>query len=58
LNLPVLLPAGPDGVSGQMERLVSKVSGNDTLTVVVVTGGAVSGSPSSLSVSTAAAQTA
>lgn len=53
----MLLPAGPDGVSGQMERLVSKVSGNDTLTAAVVTEGAVSGSPSSLSVSTAAART-
>lgn len=53
----MLLPAGPDGVSGQMERLVSKVSGNDTLTAAVVTEGAVSGSPGSLSVSTAAART-
>lgn len=53
----MLLPAGTDGVSGQMERLVSKVSGNDTLTAVNAAEGAVWGSPSSLSVSTAEAGT-
>lgn len=53
----MLFPAGTDGVSGQMERLVSKVSGNDTLTAAVATEGAVSCSPSSLSVSAAEAGT-
>lgn len=49
--------SGTDGVSGQMERLVSKVSGNDTIAAVVVTEGAGSDCPVSLSVSTAGART-
>lgn len=33
----MLSPAGTDGVSGQVERLVSKVSDNNTFTVGIVT---------------------